>query len=113
MIGDGYMYCEADKDGDGHFESVAVLKDLIPIEMFERSKNGTITPIDTAKLEEIRKNSKIFVEGFGAMVDIVKGTNEQEKAALRSVFSNLCEFAKERDFQQTSAGDRLKAPPEK
>lgn len=106
MIGNGYMYSEADKDGDGHFESIAVMKDFIPTEMFERSKDGKITPVDTAKLEEIKENSKVFVEGFGAMVDIVRGTNQQEKAILRAVFSNLCEKAEQEGSQQRPERDK-------
>jgi hypothetical protein len=51
---------EGDEDGDGFFETLILVGDNgIPVEGFERSKDGTVTPMSEERLSKIKKEFEV------------------------------------------------------
>jgi hypothetical protein len=51
---------EGDEDGDGFFETLILVGDNgIPVEGFERSKDGTVTPMGEERFSKIKKEFEV------------------------------------------------------
>jgi hypothetical protein len=54
------LVMEGDEDGDGFFETLMLVGDNgIPVEGFERSKDGTVTPMSEERLSKIKKEFEV------------------------------------------------------
>jgi hypothetical protein len=62
---------------------ILVGTDRMPIEVFERKKDGTVLPVGSDRLAEIKKGVKLISKTFGPVAEAaMKGTDEQEMRRL-------------------------------
>jgi hypothetical protein len=90
-----------DKDG-GVEMLILVGTGRTPIEVFERKKDGTILPVGSDRLDEMKKGAKLISETFGPIVEAArKGTDEQR---MRGLVEDAVEKAK--DATNQSSGNK-------
>jgi hypothetical protein len=58
-------FCESDEDGDGHFETVMInYGSKRSLEAFERSTDGSVVPLSSAKLKALNKQTAVLRKFF-------------------------------------------------
>jgi hypothetical protein len=92
--GSGSSLSERDRDGDGSFELVTILQDGEPIGAFHRHKDGSVAPMPSTEFEEKLKQTEDLREGVEEMISIIKGTNQQQKAAVKEMFPLMLQVKK-------------------
>ena len=91
-VGPHMAVTEADEDGDGFFEMVAVYReDPEDVNAFVRERDGSVRPADTKVVEALRKQDAVLSEFWSKTVS----DQENFKEAMREVQEKMKDIAEE------------------